>query len=345
MTIRFYDLKSENEEFIQDFQAALKPIVQSGCYVLGPELARFEQSLATWLGVNRVYGTKSGSDALFYGLSALNIGPGDEVITSPFTFPATIEAILRTGATPVLADIDPETLCLSPELCAAAITGRTRALLPVHLFGNCADLNRLTGLAQQHNLLLIEDAAQALGAEYQGKKLGSFGAAAAFSFYPTKNLGALGNGGALVIDRPVEIPNSARLDELQAAFLNIKLPHLDRNLNRRREIAEAYRTALGTRVRVVSSASGSLASYHQFAILVPERDRFRQHLADAGIQTMVYYPEPIHHQARFARRFGRIHLPVAERVAREIVCLPIRQNLTREEIQFIISKVLEFLVG
>jgi dTDP-4-amino-4,6-dideoxygalactose transaminase len=351
MKIQFYDLGAENQNLAPEFRTAFERILASGRFVLGPELAAFEQALADYLKVQQAIGLKSGTDALYFALRALGIGNGDQVITTPFTFPATIEAILRTGAQPVLVDIESQTLGLNPELLPAAITPRTRAILLVHLFGNCTDLQQFLTIARNYHLHLIEDAAQAIGSEYQGKKLGSFGSTAAISFYPTKNLGALGNGGALLLNPEInsehnvltEIPTSARLDELQAAFLAIKLRHLDQNLNRRREIATLYRTALGPFVRIAGSAPGSLPNYHQFAILVSDRDRLRAGLGSRGIETMVYYPEPIHHQQRFAYLFNYGQLPVAEQTAREILCLPIRQNLTEPEIQFIINNIIELL--
>lgn len=341
--LAFYDLRQENIEFAEEFRTAFERVLTSGRFVFGPELAGFEQQLGAYLGVNSVVGLKSGTDALYFGLKALGIGTGDEVLTSPFTFPATVEAILRTGARPVLVDIEPETLILSPELCPDAITGKTRAILLVHLFGNCADIDRFISLCQGHNLMLIEDAAQAIGSEYRGKKLGGFGQAAAFSFYPTKNLGALGNGGALVgPNLTVSCPDSARLDELQAAFLSIKLKHLDRWLARRRALARRYQTALAGYVPMVQSAPDSLPNYHQFAILTPHRDQLQQFLAQNRVQTMVYYPLPIHRQPRFASFFTFQQLPVAEKASAQILCLPIRQNLTDEEQEAIISSVMEF---
>ncbi|MCL6466109.1 MAG: DegT/DnrJ/EryC1/StrS family aminotransferase [candidate division WOR-3 bacterium] len=343
LRIPFYDLKSENLEFGPEFEKALTRILESGRFVLGAELTRFEQNLALYLGVPQVVGVKSGTDALFYGLKALGIGPKDEVITTPFTFPATVEAILRTGAQPVLADIEPETLCLSPSAVEEKISSRTRAIVLVHLFGNCADLDRFTALCQRNNIFLIEDAAQAIGATFGTKKLGSFGTIATFSFYPTKNLGALGNGGAIASSHlPIACPTSSRLDELQAAFLLVKLNHLDRWLARRRYLGARYRAALGRYVRIVGSAPASTVNYHQFALLTPHRDKLRNFLLAAGIQTMVYYPHPIHRQPEFASLFTDQSFPVAEKASREIVCLPIRHNLTDAEQDVIINKIEEF---
>jgi len=343
MSIPFYDIRQENLAFAPEFYAAFEEILKSGRFVLGNQLTCFEKELADYLNVNQVIGLKSGTDALYFGLRTLGIKKGDEVITTPFTFPATVEAILHTGAKPVLADIEPETLCLNPEGCKAAITKKTRAILLVHLFGNCADLNQFIHLCDKHNLFLIEDAAQAIGAEYRGKKLGSFGTCATFSFYPTKNLGAIGNGGALVGKKLcIDCPNSSRLDELQAAFLRIKLAHLEQWLNRRRQIALRYESALNQFVKIVKSARESKSNHHQFAIRTPLRDQLRKFLSQHGIETMVYYPRPVHLQPGFAAHFNACQLPEAERASAEVLCLPNRQNLTDSEIQVIINMVAKF---
>lgn len=344
--IPFYDLKSENLEFAPKFQETLVRVLNSGQFVLGAEVKRLEQELALYLGVPRVLAVKSGTDALYYGLRALGIGAGDEVITSPFTFPATVEAILRTGAQPVLADIEPETLCLSPDAAEEKITPKTRAILPVHLFGNCAPIDRFVTLCKNRHLFLIEDAAQAIGATYQGKKLGSFGTIATFSFYPTKNFGALGNGGAIAGDKiAIACPISSRLDELQAAFLLEKLPQLELWRKQRALLAESYLKALSGFVRIVRTAPGGVANFHQFALLTPHRDRLRHFLFQAGIETKVYYPQPIHFQPEFARIFPHGSFPVAEQASAEILCLPIRHCLTETEQYVIVNKVREFFTG
>lgn len=343
--VHFYDLKSENLPFAADFHQILERILRTGRFVFGPELAQLEKELAEYLGVNQVWGVKSGTDGLFFAMKALGIGPGDEVITAPFTFSSTITAILRTGATPVLADIDPDTLCLSPERCRAVITAHTKAILLVHLFGNCSDVNQFLSLCQRENILLIEDAAQAIGSTYHEKKLGSFGTASAFSFYPTKNLGALGNGGAIAASSiQVDCETSARLDELQAAFLRLKLRHIDSGLTRRRAIARRYQSALNPLVKIVASAPDSRPNFHQFAIRTPHRDQLRTFLTRMGIETMVYYPQPIHRRSDFAALFGNLVLPEAERAAEETLCLPIRQNLTDDEQAFIISTIEKFFL-
>lgn len=344
--IPFYNLKSENLEFAPKFQETLVRVLNSGQFVLGAEVKRLEQELALYLGVPQVLAVKSGTDALYYGLRALGIGAGDEVITSPFTFPTTVEAILRTGAQPVLADIEPETLCLSPDAAEEKITPKTKAILPVHLFGNCAPIDRFVTLCKNRHLFLIEDAAQAIGATYQGKKLGSFGTIATFSFYPTKNFGALGNGGAIAGDKiAIACPTSSRLDELQAAFLLEKLPQLELGRKQRALLAENYLKALSGFVRIVRTAPGGIANFHQFALLTPHRDRLRNFLFQAGIETKVYYPQPIHFQPEFTQIFPPGSFPVAEQASAEILCLPIRPSLTETEQDVIINRVREFFTG
>ncbi|MGQ9678025.1 MAG: DegT/DnrJ/EryC1/StrS family aminotransferase [bacterium] len=341
--IPFYDLKSENLEFAPEFQEALGRVLNSGQFVLGGELKRLEEELALYLGVPQVLAVKSGTDALYYGLRALDIGAGDEVITTPFTFPATVEAILRTGAQPVLADVEPETLCLSPDAAEEKITPKTRAIITVHLFGNSAPIDRFVTICKNRNIFLIEDAAQAIGATYAGKKLGSFGTIATFSFYPTKNFGALGNGGAIASDKiAITCPTSSRLDELQAAFLLVKLSRLELWRKRRALLAARYLKMLSGLVRIVQTASGGIANFHQFALLTPHRDRLRTFLLQAGIETMVYYPQPIHFQPEFTEIFTSESFPIAERASTEILCLPIRHNLTEIEQDVIINRVREF---
>ncbi len=342
-SIPFYDLVSENQVFAFELHQALDRIIASGRFVLGQEVAELENGLADYLGVKEVVGVKSGTDALYFGMRALGIGAGDEVITTPFTFPATVEAILRTGARPVLADVDPMTLCLSPERCQEVITPRTRAIVLVHLFGNCADMERFVALCQEHNLTLIEDAAQAIGAEYRGRRLGSFGAVAGFSFYPTKNLGAIGNAGAVATNGVKVIPSpSARMDEIQAAVLWLKLRRLAEWRARREYLANRYIQALGGLVRIVQGADGCLGNFHQFAIRIPERDRLREFLAGYGVETRVYYEVPVHRLPEFAGLFAGARFPEAERASAEVLCLPIRQNLTDAEQEVIINLVIDF---
>lgn len=358
--IPLYDIAGLARSRADELCADLRRVLASGRFVFGPELADFERELARLVGVEHAFGVKSGTDAIILGLEALGIGPGDEVITTPFTFFATVEAIVRTGATPVLADIDPATLCLDPDACAAAVTPRTRAVLLVHLFGHCADLDRFLALCRDHNLLLFEDAAQALGGTWQGRALGSFGAGAGFSFYPTKNLPALGDAGAVLTpdraaaDRLAQLRRhgcddsgrqvrwgwNSRLGEIQAAFLRRALPLLAEDIALRRENARRYDAALAGPVRRVSPTPGCDSAYHQYAILAPERDRLRAYLAEHGVETGCYYPVPVHRQPVLADR--GLCFPVAEQASREIFSLPVRASLARAEQDRVIELVLGF---
>ncbi len=339
---------------------ALHRIVESGRFVLGPELAAFESELAGFLKVEHILGVNSGTDALVIGLKALGIGPGDEVITTPFTFFATVEAILRTGARPVFADIDPDTLCLSAPACERATTKQTKAILLVHLFGLCADLDRFTALCKERDLGLVEDAAQAIGSTWHGRPLGSFGHVSSLSFYPTKNLGALGDGGAVATSderlagrvrllrshgrddagRYSLRGHNSRLDDIQAAFLRTKLKRLETGNSRRRELAARYDDALDNLVRTVRGAHGCESNFHQYAILTPQRDGLRGFLAERGVETGVYYQTPAHLEP--ALNGGHDSLPVAEKACREVLSLPIRPSLTDPEQERIIALVRGF---
>lgn len=357
--IPFYDVARIADGRADDRCADLRRVLASGRFVFGPELAGFERELARLVGVEHAFGVKSGTDAIILGLEALGIGPGDEVITTPFTYIATVEAIVRTGAVPVLADVAPATLCLDPDACAAAVTPRTRAVVLVHLFGHCGNLDRFLALCRERDLLLFEDAAQALGSTWQDRPLGSFGAAASFSFYPTKNLAALGDAGAVVTPNPAAAERLAqlrrhgrddsgrhvrwgwnsRLDEIQAAFLRRALPGLAADTARRRALAARYDAAFDGVVTVLQPAPGCDSCRHQYAILTPERDRLRAFLAERGVETACYYPTPVHREPVLAR--AGLTFRNAERAAREILNLPIRPSLADTEQDLVIELVLE----
>ncbi|MEO0085151.1 MAG: DegT/DnrJ/EryC1/StrS family aminotransferase [candidate division WOR-3 bacterium] len=358
--IRFYDVGAELHEAEAAAHEALGRVFGSGRFVLGPELEAFEQEFARYLDVPHAVGTNSGTDAIVLALEALGIGEGDEVITTPFSFFATAEAVLRTGATPVFADIEPDTLCLSPDALEQVLTPRARAVLLVHIFGHCTDLDRIQAFCRDNRLLLIEDACQAVGASWRGRRLGTFGAAGCFSFYPTKNLACLGDGGAVVTadDRLAarlrelrihgrdksgfaRIGHNSRLDELQAAFLRQLLPGLESANARRRALAARYDAGLPNRVRRVRGRPGCDANFHQYAILTPERDRLRTFLAGKGIETAVYYATPLHREPALAGFMSR-SLPQAERACSEVLSLPIRPSLTDAEQTCIINSVAEF---
>jgi len=344
------DLKAQVDAHFDEFHEAIGRVLRSTRFILGPEVSAFENEAAEYLGVRATVGLASGTDALVIGLRTLGIGPGDEVITSPFTFFATGEAIRAVGATPVFADIEPDTYCIRPDQIESLVTQRTRAIVPVHLYGQAADMDAIGAIAERHQLVILEDAAQAFGAALSGRKLGSFGAAAAFSFFPSKNLGAFGDGGLLATDSEEIAAQArllrnhgqvdryhhsafgytARLDEIQAAILRIKLRHLDRWNDQRRAVAATYSQRLSQISGIVPPAErpGARHVYHQYTLRVlnEQRDRLQRSLTDSGVTSVVHYPVPLHGFPVFEQ--NPTHLSEAERAAREVLCLPIWPELS-----------------
>jgi len=348
--IPIFDPRPQLEELWDEIMAAIERVLRSGQFILGPEVKAFEREVAAYLGVKHAIGVNSGTDALIIALHALGIGPGDEVITTPFTFFATAEAISRVGATPVFVDIDPRTFNINPALIEPAITPRTRAILPVHLYGHPADMDPIMEIARAYNLKVVEDAAQAFGALYKGKKAGTIGDVGCFSFFPTKNLGAFGDGGLIATndDQIAErarmlrvhgarrryyheiLGYNSRLDPVQAAVLRVKLHHLDRFNAMRREVALRYSAMLSDIPQVVlpQELPYTYHVYHQYTIrlkAVP-RDDLCSALEEAGLGTSVYYPVPIHRLPVYAQRSFR--LPEAERAATEVLSLPMWPGLS-----------------
>lgn len=361
LTIPPLDLRAEYEEIQGDIHAAVSRVLGSGSFILGREAEALEAEVAAYCGCRHGVAVASGTDALHLALRAAGIGPGDEVILPAFTFIATAEAVSYLGATPVFCDIEPRTFIMDPKRAEEAISPRTRALLPVHLYGLVADLDALGALAARHGLTLIEDAAQAIGAERGGRRAGSAGLAGCLSFYPTKNLGAYGDGGMLVTKDAAlaarvrrlrnhgaegryqheEIGYNSRLDELQAAVLRVKLRHLDRWTERRRQIAAAYTANLaGTPLAPPAEPAGCRHVYHQYTVRVPERDRLHEALNAAGIGSMIYYPVPLHRQRAYAAlRIGEGSLPESERAAREVLSLPCYPQLTDAQVTAVSAAV------
>jgi dTDP-4-amino-4,6-dideoxygalactose transaminase len=343
--IPVFDLKPEIESLWPEITAALEAVLQSGQFILGPQLQAFEEEAAAYLGVKYAVGVNSGTDALVIALQSTGIGSGDEVITTPFTFFATAEAISRVGASPVFVDIDPRTYNLDPVLVTAAVTSRTKAILPVHLYGQAADLEPLLTIAAERKLKIIEDTAQAMGGEYKGKKLGTIGDVGCFSFFPTKNLGAFGDGGLVVTNggeiaekvrmfrthgskekyRHEFIGCNSRLDELQAAILRVKLPYLEKRNESLRQVAQDYAQQLAGLPGIILpwEAPEVKHVFHQYTIRIEQgrRDKVQQYLRSKGIGTMVYYPSPLHKLPVYLHL--NYHLPRAERAAEEVLSLPI----------------------
>ncbi|HYF79052.1 MAG TPA: DegT/DnrJ/EryC1/StrS family aminotransferase [Symbiobacteriaceae bacterium] len=360
LNIPILDLAPEIDMLWDDLQTAIQGVLRSGHFIMGPNVKAFEEEIAEYLGVKHAIGLNSGTDALFLALRALGIGPGDEVITTAFTFFATAEAISHVGATPVFVDIDPQTFNIDAELIEAAITSRTKAIIPVHLFGQMAKMDRIMAIAAKHGLKVIEDVAQAMGATYNGKKAGTIGEIGTFSFFPTKNLGAYGDGGLLATndDQVAEMARklrahgslkkyfneivgyNSRLDELQAAILRVKLPHLDAWNQARRQVAEVYEALLkdvpGIVAPIVDPAAFHV--YHQYTVRVlGHRDQVQRGLAARGIGTMVYYPVPVHKLPVYSETSPP--LPIAERFAGQVLSLPIGPAITRPTQEVVIREL------
>jgi dTDP-3-amino-3,4,6-trideoxy-alpha-D-glucose transaminase len=365
MRIPFLDLTRPGREIEAETAAALTRVLSRGVYLFGPEVAAFEAEWARFGEVRGAAAVGCGTDALALALlasGATQPGQAAEVILPPLTSPYTALAILQAGGVPVFADIHLPSYTLDPQAIEAALTPRTRAIVPVHLYGQMADMEAINAIAARHNLIVIEDAAHAHGARLGGTRAGAFGHAAAFSFYPTKNLGAYGDGGAVVSNDAALIERvqtlrqgghapalqgqavgrNSRLDELQAALLRVKLPHLDAWNRRRQTLATRYHEALrGTRLRLPEAREPEAHVYHLYVVEHPERDGLRAHLAARGIETAIHYPVLLHQQALF-RRDRQVALPVAESVAARICSLPLYPQLRESELQLVIEAILEF---
>ena len=358
MQILFLDLLRQQQEIDAEIKAAVARVLDSGVYILSREVAAFETEWAHYCGVRAAAGVANGTDALTLALlatGAVREGQRDEVITTPLTAAYTALAIRNAGGVPIFADIDPHTYTLDPSALEKAITPRTHAIVPVHLYGQMAAMNDINDLANRYGLLVIEDAAQAHGAMLDGARAGSFGQAAAYSFYPTKNLGAWGDGGAIVSNDEALIERvktlrqgghlaalqsetagrNSRLDEIQAAILRVKLRHLERWTARRRAIAARYLDELReTELALPMPTEGHV--YHLFVVQHHERERIRVQLQARGVETLIHYPYLLHQQPLF-RRHEQQALPVAEGVVEKIFSLPLNPQLTDEEVSFVIA--------
>lgn len=351
--IPFLDLKAQLRQIGPELAEAAQRVVLSGHYILGPEVKAFESEFAAHCQTTDSVGVNSGTAALVLALRALGIGAGDEVITVPLTFVATVAAIENAGARPVFVDVDPVTWTMDPGKIEAAITPRTKAILPVHLHGLCADMDPILAIARKHGLKVVEDACQAHGAEYKGRRAGSMGDLAAFSFYPGKNLGACGEGGAItgsdtnVMQKVrmlrdwgqerkyhhVEKGYNARLDELQAAMLRIKLRHLEEWTEGRRTNARHYAEGLGDSVVRPCSPDDRRHVYHVYSLRVANRDAVSKALNDAGVATGIHYPIPVHLQPAWADLgYKNGDFPVSEQAALEFLSLPMFAELTAEQV-------------
>ncbi len=367
--IPILDLTRYDADVKRDVARAVEGVFATGRFVLGPANDAFEKSLAAMLGTPHAVGVSSGTDALLVALMALGVGPGDEVVTSPFSFFASAGVVARLNARPVYVDIEPGTFNMDPSRLEAALTPRTKAIQPVHLYGQCADMNPILAIAARRGIPVLEDACQAIGATYEGRAAGTLGAMGAFSFYPTKNLGAAGDAGAVAtaddataaLLKSLRLHGSSttyfhdrvggnfRLDALQAAVLNVKLPRLAAWNERRRSIARAYAGLLADAVaaeRIVLPVEvpGRRHVYHQYVVRVADRDGVKRRLAERGVASAVFYPVPLHLQTCFASLGGREgDFPETERAAKEVLALPVFPELTDGEVERVAGAVVESL--
>ncbi|HKO63037.1 MAG TPA: DegT/DnrJ/EryC1/StrS family aminotransferase [Pyrinomonadaceae bacterium] len=358
------DLRKQYESIKPEIDEAISGVMESMQFVLGPEVAKFEEEFADYCETRFAFGVNSGTSALHLAMLAAEIGPGDEVITVSYTFVATAAAVSYVGARPVFVDIDPNTCNMDVSLLEAAITPNTKAIMPVHLYGNCAEMDPILEVARKHNLLVIEDAAQAHGAEYKGRRAGSMGAMACFSFYPGKNLGAYGEAGAIVTNNEQYVETirqlrdqgqsekyfhtmvgyNYRMEALQGAILGVKLRHLDDWTAWRRKHAAVYRRELAdTGLRLLDEHPDYNPVHHIFPLFTPQRDELREHLHAAGIGTGLHYPIPVHLQPGY-RHLGYREgdLPETERACKEVLSLPMYPELNQDQVLRIADSVRTF---
>jgi dTDP-4-amino-4,6-dideoxygalactose transaminase len=362
--IPFIDLTPLHAPLEEQAVAAFRGIYRRNEFILGDDVRRLEADFAGLMGATQGIGVSSGTSALMLILKALNVGPGDEVITTPFTFYATAAAIVFAGARPVFVDVDPGTLNLDPARLAGAATARTKAVMPVHIFGHPADMDAVETFARSRGIPVVEDACQAHGATWKGRPVGSLGAAAAFSFYPSKNLGGLGDGGMITTNdatlaerlrtlrncgrkaqyEHVELGYNERLDNLQAALLRVKLPHLAAWTEERRRLAAIYRDLLAEcPARPLDVRPGASPVYHLFTLRAPRRDALKAHLEAAGIASGIFYPLPLHLQPAFANLGGKPgDCPVAEAAAADVLSLPLFPGLSETAVRRIAAAVLSY---
>jgi dTDP-4-amino-4,6-dideoxygalactose transaminase len=362
--IPLIDLKKQYESIKTEIDAAIRDVFESGQFILGEPVSAFEADFAAYCQSRYALGMNSGTSALHLALLAAGVAPGDEVITVSFTFVASVAAICYVGAKPVLVDIDPLSCTIDPAKIEAAITPKTKVIMPVHLYGTCADMDPILDIARRYNLIVIEDAAQAHGAEYKGRRAGSMGELACFSFYPGKNLGAYGEGGAVVTSnaRYVEplkqlrdqgqsekylhtmVGYNSRMEAIQGAVLGVKLKHLDNwNALRRKYAGIYYRDLADSELRLLEDRPDTISVHHVFPLFTERRDDLRSHLQKAGISTGLHYPIPVHLQPAFRHLgYDEGDLPKTERACKEVLSLPMYPELTNQDVARIIDSVKQF---
>lgn len=363
MKVRLFDFEREILTIGEEIKQGIARVLNSGRYILGPELEEFEREFAAFCNVQFCIGTASGTDALFLALKALDVGPGDEIITAANTFAATALAIAHTGARPVFVDIEKSSHLMDTALIEDAITKRTKGIVPVHLYGLCADMDQINSIAQRHHLFVLEDACQAHGALYKTRPAGCLGNAAAFSFYPTKNLGAYGDGGCITTDdrhlynRLILLRDygrkdryyheilgyNSRLDEIQAAILRVKLRYLGDWIEKKQEIAGTYNVAFDNINHIkLKLDKGSTHAYHLYVVTVDKRDELKKYLNEKGVETLIHYPVPLHRQPIFSGAKGLPDLKNTELRATQILSLPMHPWLEDKEVEYVIDIIKGF---
>lgn len=361
--IPMVDLKTQYHQLKSEIDRAVLDALESTQFILGPNVTNLEKETAQYLGTPHAIGCASGTDALHLAVLAAGIKPGDEVITTPFTFIATAEAICYAGATPVFVDVDPQSFNIVPELIEKAITPKTRAVIPVHLFGQPADMAAIADICERHKLVLIEDCAQSFGAATNGRMTGSIGSFGCYSFFPSKNLGGYGDGGLVTCATEAGaetlkmlrnhgskvryhhdvIGFNSRLDDLQAAILRVKLRHIDRFNQERRRVAHRYSEGLKDLVQVPFEDGKGVHVYHQYTLLCDQRDKVMSALSEQQIASAIYYPIPLHRQNVFADQCRDLSLPVSESIASRCMSLPIYPEMTDQQADQVIAVVREAL--
>ena len=365
MKVPFIDLRREYESIKEEIEEAIKRVLERGWFILGPEVEAFEKEFADYIGVRYAIGVNSGTDALYIAVNALNLPAGSKVAVPSFTYVSTVDAVIRNGLEPLFIDIDPETYTMDPLDLERKVDESTKAVIPVHLYGHPADMDAILSIAKEYGLYVIEDASQAQGAEYKGKKVGTLGDIGCFSLYPTKNLGAYGDAGVIVTNndelakymrkfRNYGSPKkyyhdfvgvNSRFDEIQAAILRVKLRHLDDWNEKRRKIAALYNDLLKDVDNIVLPVEKEWARhvYHIYAVRVKDRDSVMKHLENMGIKTLIHYPIPVHKQRSY-EKWNAIRLETTENISKEILSLPVYPFLSEEEIKYVSMVLKEVLM-
>lgn len=364
MKINLLDLQAQYKVIKDEIDEAIHQVLDSSVYIMGPNVKQLEKDIANFTGVKHGIGVANGTDALMLALKAIDIKPGDEVITTPFTFFASAETTSVLGATPVFADILPNTLCINPDEIEKCITEKTKAIIPVHIFGQMCDMDRIMEIAKRHNLYVIEDCAQAIGAEYKGRRAGSLGDIGTYSFFPTKNLGGYGDGGMVVTNNDefaerikllrahgskvkytyTTIGYNSRLDEIQAAILNVKFKYIQQWNDARSRKAKLYNNLLrGTEMVTPTELDVNKHIYHMYVVQSHDRDKIIEYLKEQGISTGVYYPSPVHLQQVYEYLgYKKGDLPVAEDACEKTFALPLYPEIELEKQEYVVEKIREY---